>query len=74
MELGTRDAQRHATEVIDAMFIDLTQESRFNHTCAPDQHRWVAGLIGTTDARYSMAVRPSYAGSHYVATRIQQTH
>ncbi|WP_087116725.1 GDSL-type esterase/lipase family protein [Corynebacterium urinipleomorphum] len=73
MELAARDAQRHAAGVIGATFIDIKHESRNNHTCAPDQHRWVAGIIDTTTPDYNMAFHPSYAGSRYVATRVQQT-
>lgn len=72
MELGARDAQRRASHAIGATFIDIKHESRHNHTCAPDDRRWVAGLIDTTTENYNMAYHPSYAGSQYVANRVKQ--
>lgn len=72
MELAARDAQRHAAWAVGATFIDIKHESRNHHTCAPDQQRWVAGIIDTTTPNYNMAFHPSYAGSRYVANRVQQ--
>ena len=72
MELGTRDAQMRAKREIGATFIDIKNESRNNHSCAPDKNRWVAGFIDTTTENDNMAYHPSHAGSRYVATRVKQ--
>lgn len=72
MELGARDAQKRAADAIGATFIDIKHESSAHNTCAPDSQRWVAGFVDTTTENYNMAYHPSYAGSQYVATRVQQ--
>lgn len=72
MELGARDVQMRAAREIGATFIDIKNESRNNHSCAPDKNRWGTGFIDTTTENYNMAYHPSHAGSRYVATRVMQ--
>lgn len=65
-----RDNQRAAADAIGATFIDLKERSRGHGTCAPDDQRWVAGLIDTTTASYAMAFHPSREGSRFIAEQV----
>lgn len=70
IENQNRDNQRAAAQVIGATFIDLKKQSRGHGTCAPDEQRWVAGLIDTTTPSYAMAFHPSRAGSTFIADQV----
>lgn len=72
-----RDAERMnannqatAAKAVGATFVDIRSGSRNHNTCAPDQSRYVAGIIDTTTPNYNMSFHPSEAGSQYMADRI----
>lgn len=70
IENQNRDNQRAAADAIGATFIDLKERSRGHGTCAPDDQRWVAGLIDTTTPSYTMAFHPSREGSRFIAQQV----
>lgn len=62
--------QREAARQIGASFVDLKSETANNATCAPDNERYVAGILDTTTPDYNMMIHPSLRGSNYIADRM----
>ncbi|MDN5723091.1 MAG: GDSL-type esterase/lipase family protein [Corynebacterium sp.] len=70
VENWNRDNQRSAAAEMGADFVEIMDCARGHDTCAPDQARYVAGIIDTTTPDYNMAFHPSDAGSQYVANTV----
>ncbi|HIW91064.1 MAG TPA: esterase [Candidatus Corynebacterium avicola] len=70
VENWNRDNQRSAAAQIDAEFVDIMDGAREHDTCAPDQARYVSGIIDTTTPDYNMVFHPSDAGSRHVANTV----
>ncbi|WP_165841655.1 GDSL-type esterase/lipase family protein [Corynebacterium heidelbergense] len=70
VENFSHDAQRAAAREIGAPFVEIKDPSAGHSSCAPDQERWVAGVIDTTTPNYHMMFHPSRAGSDFVASEV----
>lgn len=70
VEAWLQGNQREAARQIGASFVDLKAETACNATCAPDDQRYVAGILDTTTPHYNMMIHPSLQGSTYVADRM----
>lgn len=73
VEKWLRGNQAEAARQVGASFVDLKTESAAHSTCAPDQQRYVAGIIDTTTPNYNMMIHPSYKGSTFVADRMSRS-
>ncbi|RAV34451.1 GDSL-type esterase/lipase family protein [Corynebacterium heidelbergense] len=73
IENFSRDAQRTAAREIGARFVEIKDPSAGHSSCAPDQERWVAGVVDTTTPDYHMMFHPSRAGSEFVAGEVAKS-
>ena len=65
-----RGNQIEAARQVGATYVEVKDGSAGNNTCAPDQQRYVAGVIDTTTPHYNMTAHPSRAGSNFIARQI----
>lgn len=72
VEIWNRQNQIDAASEIGATYVEIKNGSAHHNSCAPDNERWVAGIIDTTTPNYNMAFHPADAGSQYVADRIAE--
>ncbi|MGO1949289.1 MAG: GDSL-type esterase/lipase family protein [Mycobacteriaceae bacterium] len=70
VENWNRQNQIDAAAEIGATYVEVKNGSAGNGTCAPDQQRFVSGVIDTTTPDYNMIVHPSDAGSEFMADRV----
>lgn len=70
VENWNRGNQINAAKAIGATYVDMIDGAKGHDTCAPDNQRYVAGIIDTTTPNYNMAFHPSDAGSAYMARNL----
>ncbi|RAV33853.1 GDSL-type esterase/lipase family protein, partial [Corynebacterium heidelbergense] len=66
-EQRVRTNQRDAAAAVGATFVDVHEQTRGHNTCAPDDQRYVAGIIDTTSPKYHFVVHPTVLGSRAIA-------
>lgn len=70
VEVQNENNQRAAANAVKGIFVPM-REASFGHTaCAPENQRYVAGVIDTTTPNYNMSFHPSDLGSEFMASRI----
>lgn len=67
---AAQSMQRDSAAEIGAEFVDLRANSQGHDSCAPDQQRYIAGLIDTTTPDYKMIVHPSQLGQEFIAGQV----
>lgn len=72
VERNNAAMQQRAAKAIGGTFVDMRNHTLSNSTCAPDNQRYVSGIIDTTTPHYNMMFHPSRAGSAYIAHRVAQ--
>ena len=70
VENWNRGNQIAAAGQIGATHVDMIDGARGHTTCAPDNQRYVAGIIDTTTPNYNMAFHPTDRGSAYMANKL----
>lgn len=70
VENWNRGNQQLAAKAIGGTYVEMIDGARGHDTCAPDNQRYVAGIVDTTTPNYHMAFHPSHAGSEYMADRL----
>ncbi|MCI1257000.1 MAG: GDSL-type esterase/lipase family protein [Corynebacterium provencense] len=67
IENWNRENQIAAAQAAKGTYVEMIDTSRGHDTCAPDQERYVAGVVDTTTPNYHMIFHPSLKGSQHMA-------
>lgn len=70
VEVQNENNQRAAANAVKGIFVPMREASIGHTSCAPDNQRYVAGVIDTTTPNYNMSFHPSDLGSEFIASRI----
>ena len=73
VERWVRSMQAEAATRNNINFVDLKAETANRGTCAPDNQRFISGIIDTTTPHYNMIIHPNLKGSNWVADRMSRS-